>query len=104
MLIAAQAREVCKDEQIERLEKLVAAFKKAALGSKLEKADPEQFDAERDTGRRSPSSSAESSEVHGHHTRSKLRASSGVPSSHSRIQYRNQEDRQPTHHRRSRRR
>lgn len=38
MLIAAQAREVRKDERIERLEKLVAAFKQAAFGSRSEKA------------------------------------------------------------------
>lgn len=44
MLIAAQAREVHKDDRIERLEKLVAAFKQAAFGRKSEKADPEQFD------------------------------------------------------------
>lgn len=44
MLIAAQAREVRKDERIERLEKLVAAFKQAAFGRKSEKANPEQFD------------------------------------------------------------
>lgn len=44
MLIAAQAREVRKDERIERLEKLVAAFKRAAFGRKSEKAAPEQFD------------------------------------------------------------
>ncbi|WP_027684246.1 IS66 family transposase [Rhizobium leguminosarum] len=44
MLIAAQAREVRKDERIERLEKLVAAFKQAAFGRKSERADPEQFD------------------------------------------------------------
>ena len=44
MLIAAQAREVRKDERIERLEKLVAAFKQAAFGRKSEKAHPEQFD------------------------------------------------------------
>ncbi|TBG25394.1 hypothetical protein ELG79_09080 [Rhizobium leguminosarum] len=31
MLIAAQAREVRKDERIERLEKMVAAFKQAAF-------------------------------------------------------------------------
>lgn len=37
-------REVRKDERIERLEKLVAAFKQAAFGRKSEKADPEQFD------------------------------------------------------------
>lgn len=51
MLIAAQAREagkdaqiVRKDERIERLEKLVAAFKQAAFGRKSEKTDPDQFD------------------------------------------------------------
>lgn len=44
MLIASQLREVRKDERIERLEKLVAAFKQAAFGRKSEKADPEQFD------------------------------------------------------------
>ena len=51
MLIAAQAREaakdvqiVRKDERIERLEKLVAAFKQAAFGRKSEKTDADQFD------------------------------------------------------------
>ncbi|WP_234189906.1 IS66 family transposase [Shinella sp. NM-101] len=44
MLIASQLREARKDERIERLEKLVAAFKQAAFGRKSEKADPEQFD------------------------------------------------------------
>jgi transposase len=51
MLIAAQARETGKDaqiarkdERIERLEKLVAAFKQAAFGRKSEKTDPDQFD------------------------------------------------------------
>lgn len=44
MLIAAAAREVRKDERIERLERLVAAFKQAAFGRKSEKADPDQFD------------------------------------------------------------
>jgi transposase len=51
MLIAAQSREAgkdkqiaCKDERIERLEKLVAAFKQAAFGRKSEKTDPDQFD------------------------------------------------------------
>jgi len=50
MLIAAQVREagkdaqiVRKDERIERLEKLVAAFKQAAFGRKSEKTDPDQF-------------------------------------------------------------
>ncbi|MET3778176.1 hypothetical protein ABID20_003763 [Rhizobium alvei] len=51
MLIAAQAREACKDaeiarkdERIERLERLVAAFKQATFGRKSEKTDPNQFD------------------------------------------------------------
>lgn len=51
MLIAAQAREAGKDaqiarkdERIERLEKLVAAFKQAAFGRKSEKTAPDQFD------------------------------------------------------------
>jgi transposase len=44
MLIAANAREVRKDDRIERLERLVAAFKQAAFGRKSEKADPDQFD------------------------------------------------------------
>lgn len=51
MLIAAQAREAAKDvqivrknERIERLEKLVAAFKQAVFGRKSEKTDADQFD------------------------------------------------------------
>lgn len=44
IVIAATAREVRKDERIERLEKLVAAFKQAAFGRRSEKADPDQFD------------------------------------------------------------
>lgn len=44
MLIAATALGLRKDERIERLEKLVAAFKQAAFGRKSEKSDPEQFD------------------------------------------------------------
>jgi len=40
MLIAAQLREVRKDDRIERLEKLVAAFKLAVFGRKSEKAIP----------------------------------------------------------------
>ena len=44
MLLAAQLREDRKDARIERLEKLVAAFKQAAFGRKSEKADPQQFD------------------------------------------------------------
>lgn len=51
LLIAATAREAetvtqiaRKDERIERLEKLVAAFRQAAFGRKSEKSDPDQFD------------------------------------------------------------
>lgn len=44
MLIASTAREVRKDERIERLERLVAAFRQAAFGRKSEKIDPDQFD------------------------------------------------------------
>ncbi len=44
MLIAAIAREVRKDERIERLERLVAAFRQAVFGRRSEKADPDQFD------------------------------------------------------------
>lgn len=44
MLIAATAREGRKDERIERLERLVAAFRQAAFGRKSEKTDPDQFD------------------------------------------------------------
>jgi hypothetical protein len=40
MLIAATAREVRKDERIERLEKLVAAFKQAASVAGQRKAVP----------------------------------------------------------------
>jgi hypothetical protein len=35
---------LCKDDRIERLEKLVAAFRQAASGHKSEKRDPEQFE------------------------------------------------------------
>ena len=44
MLIAADARDKHKDERIERLEKLVAAFKQAVFGRKSEKSDPDQFE------------------------------------------------------------
>jgi len=44
MLVAADARDRRKDERIERLEKLVAAFKQAAFGQRSEKRDPEQFE------------------------------------------------------------
>ena len=44
MLITATAREGRKDERIERLERLVAAFRQAAFGRKSEKTDPDQFD------------------------------------------------------------
>jgi hypothetical protein len=39
MLIAADARDFRKDERLERLEKLVAAFKHAAFGRRSEKSD-----------------------------------------------------------------
>src|SRR3546814_2479014 len=44
LLIAATAREARKDERIERMEKLVAAFRQAAFGRKYERADPDKFD------------------------------------------------------------
>ena len=44
MLIAAEARNLHKDERIERLEKLVAAFKQAAFGRRSEQSDPDQFE------------------------------------------------------------
>ena len=44
MLIAADARDRRKDERIERLEKLVAAFRRADFGRKSEKSDPDQFE------------------------------------------------------------
>jgi len=44
MLAASQARNLRKDERIERLEKLVAAFRQAIFGRKSEKADPDQFE------------------------------------------------------------
>lgn len=44
MLIAADARDLRKDERIERLEQLVAAFKHAAFGRRSEKCDPDQFE------------------------------------------------------------
>lgn len=44
LLIAATALGARKDERIEWLEKLVAAFKQAAYGRKSEKINPEQFD------------------------------------------------------------
>lgn len=44
MLVASEARNLRKDERIERLEKLVAAFKRAAFGRKSEKSDPGQFE------------------------------------------------------------
>ncbi len=51
MLIAAQAREAGeddqiarKDERIERLEKLVAAFKQAAFRRRPDETGPDQFD------------------------------------------------------------
>jgi transposase len=44
MLIASETRNLHKDERIERLEKLVAAFKHAAFGRRSEKSDPDQFE------------------------------------------------------------
>lgn len=44
MLVASEARNLRKDERIERLEKLVAAFKQAAFGRRSEKSDPDQFE------------------------------------------------------------
>ena len=44
MLIASEARNLRNDERIERLEKLVAAFKQAAFGRRSEKSDPDQFE------------------------------------------------------------
>jgi hypothetical protein len=44
MQIASRLRDVRKDDRIEWLEKLVAAFKQAASGRESEKSDPEQFD------------------------------------------------------------
>lgn len=44
MLVAATAREARKDERIEQLERLVAAFTQAAFGRKSEKTDPDQLD------------------------------------------------------------
>jgi len=44
MLIAAEVRNQRKDERIEQLEKLVAAFRQAAFGRKSEKSDPDQFE------------------------------------------------------------
>jgi hypothetical protein len=50
LLTAADARERRKDERIERLEKLVAAFKQAAFGRRSEKSDPDQFERNRPVG------------------------------------------------------
>ncbi len=44
MLVASEARNLRKDERIERLEKLVAAFRQAVFGRKSEKSDPDQFE------------------------------------------------------------
>ena len=44
MLIASEARNMRKDERIERLENLVAAFRQAAFGRRSEKSDPDQFE------------------------------------------------------------
>lgn len=44
MLIASEAHNLRKDERIERLEKLVAAFRHAAFGRRSEQSDPHQFE------------------------------------------------------------
>lgn len=44
LLIASEARNQRKDERIERLEKLVAAFRQVACGRRSEKSDPDQFE------------------------------------------------------------
>lgn len=44
MLAAAEARDQRKQERIDRLEVLVAAFKQAMFGRKSEKIDPDQFE------------------------------------------------------------
>lgn len=43
LLIASEQRNARKDDRIERLEKLVADFKRALYGTKSEKSDPEQY-------------------------------------------------------------
>lgn len=40
MLVASEAHNLRKDDRIERLEKLVAAFRQAAFGRRSEKSDP----------------------------------------------------------------
>lgn len=42
IVIAAEARDQRKQERIDRLELLVAAFKQAMFGRKSEKIDPDQ--------------------------------------------------------------
>jgi len=44
MLIAAEARDLRKDERTARLEKLVAALRQAAFGRRPEQSDPDQFE------------------------------------------------------------
>ena len=44
LLIAAEARNLRKQDRIDRLELLVAAFKQAMFGRKSEKIDPDQFE------------------------------------------------------------
>ncbi len=44
MLIAREARNLRKEERNERLENLVAAFRRAAFGRRTEKSDPDQFE------------------------------------------------------------
>ena len=43
IILASEARNARKDLRIERLEKLVADFKRALFGAKSEKADPDQY-------------------------------------------------------------
>ena len=43
IIAASEARNARKDVRIERLEKLVADFKRALFGAKSEKTDPDQY-------------------------------------------------------------
>jgi len=61
LLVAAEARNQRKDERIERLEKLVAAFPQAAFGHKPEKRD--SSDAPRATRARAGSKRQTSSTI-----------------------------------------
>lgn len=44
LLVASEDRNLRKQDRIDRLEKLVADFKRALFGARSEKADPEQFE------------------------------------------------------------